>query len=83
MLLKCRSCGKQAAVLVKKKDLENLTKTGLAVPPMVLIALIELLGTTLGRLWGWLSSENTRYIVCKQCGHHEPFDKSSSSSTGS
>lgn len=96
MLLKCPTCGKQAAVVVKKKDLENFTKRGDpgesfasmgtgfgAVPPMVWLGLIKLLGGTLGHVWSWFSSENTRYIVCTQCGHYELFAKSSSSSSDS
>lgn len=73
--LLCKKCGSRNAFITTKGRLEKtfgapVGAVGL-VHPTVIVETIRILMIVVEAIRDWLKDENTKYVVCSECGHYE------------
>lgn len=73
--LLCKKCGSRNTFITTKGRLEEAfgEQVGAVgvIPPTVIVAALGILKVVVGAILDWLKDENTKYIVCSDCGHYE------------
>lgn len=73
--LLCKKCGSRNVFITTKGRLEKAFGTPVGayglVHPTIIVAAIGILKIVVEAIRDWLKDENTKYVVCSECGHYE------------